>query len=118
MHGLEHAERYAIHLAWDLVARFGCERRPDEHGEGLAESWATLAGGKDAAGGSRGSLAARLVAVHMTHEARGLDVFPGMHARLSKSQASGDIADASMLLRNATDEVEHVRAGVKWFRYV
>jgi len=72
----------------------------------------------DAAGGSRGSLVARLVAVHMTHEARGLDVFSGMHARLSRSQAEGDIADASMLLRNATDEVGHVGAGVKWFRYV
>jgi len=37
VHGLAHAESYAIDLAWDLVARFGFESRPDPHSEGLAE---------------------------------------------------------------------------------
>lgn len=214
IHGLAHAESYAIDLAWDLVARFGFERAkgsskqiaaegeadmgssdgpgheglasgtiipgssctetsassgagagqaerapssgskpptlcvgavrqcmPTEflddwvqvgaeetmHFQGWAESlrrrgheYGCIAATPslwDAAGGSRGSLAARLVAVHMTHEARGLDVFPGMHGRLSRSQAPSDKADAGMLKRNATDEVGHVGAGVRWFKW-
>ena len=57
---------------------------------------------------------ARLAVVPMVLEARGLDVTPQMIARL---EAAGDHASVKPLQRIMTDEVVHVAAGVKWFRF-
>jgi uncharacterized ferritin-like protein (DUF455 family) len=50
----------------------------------------------------------------MVLEARGLDVTPQMIARL---EAGGDAVSARPLRRILVDEVRHVAAGVKWFRF-
>lgn len=58
------------------------------------------------------SLMARLAVVHMVHEARGLDVAPGMLAKLAKSQ---DDDSRRILTANYAEEITHVGAGHKWF---
>jgi uncharacterized ferritin-like protein (DUF455 family) len=55
---------------------------------------------------------ARLVIVHMVHEARGLDVTPNMLRKLAKSQ---DDASEAILRANYAEEITHVGAGAKWF---
>jgi uncharacterized ferritin-like protein (DUF455 family) len=48
-------------------------------------------------------------------EARGLDVTPGMMARFEQI---GDRATADILAIILRDEVGHVEAGSRWFRYL
>lgn len=146
LHGVCHAESYAIDLMWDSVARFA-----EDDGEGgqappreFFDEWVTIASDEarhflgwashiksrysteygdlpthemlwEVAFATRHSLRARLAVVHLVHEARGLDVAPTMRARCIKAQ---DVLAAEMLDRNITDEVRHVNAGVRWFKYL
>jgi uncharacterized ferritin-like protein (DUF455 family) len=48
-------------------------------------------------------------------EAHGLDVTPGMMARL---QQAGDPDSARILETILHDEIGHVAAGTRWFRYI
>ena len=53
--------------------------------------------------------------VPMVLEARGLDVTPMMIARFD---AAGDVTSTRILKRIASDEIDHVAAGVEWFAYL
>lgn len=137
LHALAHIELNAIDLAWDLIGRFG---------EGLPRSfvddWVRV--GDDEArhflmlddrlielGGQYGDLPAhdglwqaatatahdlpaRLAVVPQVLEARGLDVTPATVARL---RAGGDEKSAEILEIIYRDEISHVAAGNRWFRW-
>jgi uncharacterized ferritin-like protein (DUF455 family) len=60
------------------------------------------------------SCLARMALVPRVLEARGLDVTPGMIARL---RTAGDGATADILEMILREEVPHVAAGTRWFRY-
>ena len=57
---------------------------------------------------------ARLAIVPMVLEARALDITPQTVARF---EAAGDFASAKPLQRIMADEIVHVAAGVRWFRF-
>jgi uncharacterized ferritin-like protein (DUF455 family) len=138
LHALAHIELNAIDLAWDLVARFGDPALPgaffDDWVEVAAEEAAHFGlladrlralgaaygdlpahdGLWEAAAATAHDLAARLVIVPLVLEARGLDVTPAMIGRLERA---GDAASAAILERIYRDEIGHVAAGVRWFRY-
>ena len=139
LHAIAHIELNAIDLAFDIVARFTHENLPrafhddwvavgaDEsrHYLMLADRLAEL----DAAYGdmiahdglwraaeeTTDDLLARLAIVPLVLEARGLDVAPAMTARLRKA---GDDASADMLQIIHDEEIAHVAAGMRWFRYL
>ncbi len=139
LHALAHIELNAIDLAFDLIARFSAANLPraffddwvavgdDEArhycmlAERLAEleaSYGDLAahdGLWQAAMDTADDLLARLAVVPLVLKARGLDVTPGMIARL---RAVGDDRSADLLQVIHDDEIRHVAAGVCWFRYV
>jgi uncharacterized ferritin-like protein (DUF455 family) len=137
LHALAHIEFTAIDLAFDLIGRFGA-RFP----RAFVDDWMKV--GADEAmhfaildrrlrqlGSFYGALPAhdglweaaevtaqdalaRLAVVPMILEARGLDVTPQTIARF---EAAGDHVSAQLLHRILRDEVVHVAAGVRWFRF-
>lgn len=138
LHALAHIELNAIDLAWDLLARFGQANLPraffDDwagvaaeealHFGLLAERLAALGaaygdlpahdGLWEAAVATSHDLTARLAIVPLVLEARGLDVTPEMIARLERA---GDAASGAILARIHRDEIGHVAAGMRWFRF-
>jgi uncharacterized ferritin-like protein (DUF455 family) len=58
---------------------------------------------------------ARMALVPRCLEARGLDVNPGIHAKLL---SHGDTEGAALLEIILRDEVGHVAAGDRWFRHL
>jgi uncharacterized ferritin-like protein (DUF455 family) len=137
LHAVAHIEFTAIQLAWDHVYRFS--GMP----EAYYLDWAGVAieearhfsmirarlrnldadyGDLPAHGGlwsiaveTSGDVLARMALVPRFMEARGLDVTPGMIARLS---AVGDEASVEILHVILREEVGHVALGSKWFAYV
>jgi uncharacterized ferritin-like protein (DUF455 family) len=69
----------------------------------------------EAAEQTRDNLAARLAVVPMVLEARGLDVTPTMVSRFEKF---GDSASAQVLNIIYQEEIAHVAAGQRWFRFI
>jgi len=61
-----------------------------------------------------GDLSDRMGILHRVYEARALDVVP---KTLEKFRALGDLKTATVLTVIANDEVNHVSAGTRWFRY-
>jgi uncharacterized ferritin-like protein (DUF455 family) len=136
VHAVAHIEFNAINLAWDAVLRFA--GMPDEY----YRDWASVAadearhfgmlskrlaefghayGDFDAHNGlwemavkTSDSCLARMALVPRVLEARGLDVTPGMIARL---RGVGDDATADILEIILREEVAHVAAGSRWFRF-
>ncbi len=136
VHAVAHIEFNAINLAWDAVYRF--RGMPDDY----YRDWASVAhdearhftmlsarlaqlgrayGDFDAHDGlwemavkTSGSCLARMALVPRVLEARGLDVTPGMIARL---RAVGDDATAEILEVILREEVRHVASGTRWFRW-
>ena len=137
LHALAHIEFVAIDLAFDLVGRFGA-RFPrafvddwigvgadeamhfallDRRLRSLGSRYGVLpahAGLWEAAEATAHDALARLAVVPMVLEARGLDVTPGTIARF---ESAGDAVSARILSRIMIDEVRHVAAGAKWFKY-
>jgi uncharacterized ferritin-like protein (DUF455 family) len=140
LHALAHIELNAIDLAWDIIARFTDQDLP----RGFYDDWIVVA--RDEANhfaelqrvmrelGSEGygalpahdglwqaatktadDLKARLAVVPMTLEARGLDTTPGTIARLERN---GDTLSPPVLAVIAEDEIAHVAAGTRWFRFL
>jgi len=137
IHALAHIEFVAIDLAFDLLARFGGEFPP-----GFADDWLRVGADEamhfalldrrlralgshygalpahdglwDAARETAHDAAARLAIVPMVLEARALDITP---ATMQRFEAVGDRETARMLGRIVADEVTHVAAGTKWFRW-
>jgi uncharacterized ferritin-like protein (DUF455 family) len=137
LHALAHIEFAAIDLAFDLAGRFGAVFPPafvgDWFGVGADEAmhFALLDRRLKALGSGYGALPAhdglwaaaaatahdalaRLAVVPMVLEARGLDVTPAAAARF---EAAGDARSAAILRRIYRDEIRHVAAGSKWFRW-
>jgi uncharacterized ferritin-like protein (DUF455 family) len=137
IHALAHIEFVAIDLAFDMVGRFGAAfpraftddwmsvgadeamhfARLDRRLRTLGSHYGAMSahdGLWEAASETAGDVLARLAVVPMVLEARGLDVTP---ATLARFQGAGDSATARILQRILTDEIAHVSAGTKWFRY-
>lgn len=136
LHAVAHIEFNAINLAWDAVYRF--RGMPLEY----YRDWVIVAADEarhfcllqtrlaelDAAYGdfdahdglwemavkTAGSCLARMALVPRVLEARGLDVTPGMIARL---RGAGDAASAAVLEIILREEVAHVAAGSRWFAW-
>ncbi len=137
VHALCHIEYNAINLAWDAVYRFrGLPRAFYDDWVGVAVEEAhhfsllaqRLAGldcaygdlpGHDglwqAARETAHDPLVRMALVPRVLEARGLDVTPGIRRRLV---AAGDHGTAAVLDVIHRDEVDHVRKGTRWFRYL
>lgn len=136
VHAVAHIEFNAINLAWDAVYRFrgmpgdyyrdwaSVAHDESRHFTMLSARLAQLGhayGDFDAHDGlwemamkTAHSCLARMALVPRVLEARGLDVTPGMIARL---RAVGDDATAGILAIILREEVPHVAAGTRWFRY-
>ena len=136
VHAVAHIEFDAINLAWDAVYRFRgmpCDYYRDwvsvandeaRHFTMLAARLAQLGhayGDFDAHDGlwemavkTADSCLARMALVPRVLEARGLDVTPGMIARL---RSVGDDATAAILEIILREEVSHVATGTRWFRF-
>ncbi len=139
LHALAHIELNAIDLAVDLVARFAAPELPrafyddwlqvaDEEGKHfllLADRLAELGaaygdlpahdGLWEAATETAHDLLVRLAVVPQVLEARGLDVTPGMIAKL---QAAGDEDSAAVLRLIYDEEIGHVAIGRRWFLWL
>ncbi|MFP4696578.1 ferritin-like domain-containing protein [Thiohalospira sp.] len=137
LHAVCHIEFNAINLAWDAVYRFRdlpgeyytdwvrIAAEETRHFVLVRRHLATLGyayGDFDAHNGlwelavrTDHDPLVRMALVPRVMEARGLDVTPGMRDRLA---AVGDTAAAAILETILTDEVGHVEAGSRWFRYL
>jgi len=137
LHALAHIEFVAMDLALDLPGRFG-----GEFPRGFLDDWMKVAAEEamhfallerrlralgsfygalpahdglwEAATATAHDARARLAVVPMVLEARGLDVTPVTIARFEQA---GDRDSARILTRIMTDEIAHVSAGTKWFRW-
>lgn len=136
VHAVAHIEFNAINLAWDAVQRFpgmpddyyrdwaGVAADEARHFGMLSKRLAELghAYGDFAAHNGLWEMAvktsdaclARMALVPRVLEARGLDVTPGMIARL---RGVGDEITADILEIILREEVAHVAAGSRWFRF-
>ena len=137
LHALAHIEFVAIDLAVDLIGRFGAgfprtfvddwmkvvadeamhfavlDRRLTQLGAAYGDLPAHD-GLWEAAEATAHDAAARLAIVPLVLEARALDITPQTVARL---ETAGDPASARLLRRIGADEIAHVAAGVRWFRF-
>jgi uncharacterized ferritin-like protein (DUF455 family) len=143
LHALAHIELNAIDLALDIVGRFigapelagqetafaadwlGVAAEEAKHFLMLADRLEALGSHYGAlsahdglwqtALGTRGVLLDRLAIAPLTHEARGLDVTPGLIAKLDGVR---DGASARLLDVIYRDEIGHVAVGYRWFGWV
>ena len=135
VHAVAHIELNAVNLAWDAVYRFrGLPRAYYDDWVGVAADearhFALLEAHLQGLGHGYGDFAAhdglwdmafetahdplvRMALVPRVLEARGLDVTPGMRARLA---AHGDARAAEILDVILAEEVAHVAAGSRWYR--
>jgi uncharacterized ferritin-like protein (DUF455 family) len=138
LHAVAHIELNAIDLAWDLIARFAAHDLPRvfyDDWVAVAEQEAThhalVAARLEALGAAYGDLPAhdglwqaaqatahdllaRLAIVPLVLEARGLDVTPEMIEKLKRQDDAASVAALETIYR---EEVEHVAAGQRWFRF-
>ena len=138
IHALAHIEFNAIDLAWDIIARFG-----DGLPRAVTDDWVRVADEEarhfgllvdrlaaigtmygdlpahdslwEAATKTTDDLAARLVLVPLTLEARGVDVTP---QTAEKFRRAGDPETADVLDTIYRDEIGHIGIGVRWFEFV
>ena len=137
LHALAHIEFSAIDLAFDLVGRFGAQ-----FPRGFVDDWISVGADEamhfalldrrlralgsdygalpahvglwEAAAATANDALARLAVVPTVLEARGLDVTP---ATVGSLERGGDQRSAVILQRIYRDEIRHVAAGMRWFRY-
>lgn len=137
LHAIAHIEFNAINLALDAMLRF-TGLPPDYYRDWLsvaadeARHFQMLQARLSEYGADYGDLPAhnglwemadktaddalaRMALVPRVLEARGLDVTPGMIARL---QQAGDDDSAAILRTILDEEVRHVRIGTRWFRWL
>jgi uncharacterized ferritin-like protein (DUF455 family) len=134
LHAITHIEFNAVNLAWDAVYRFRdmplefyadfVKVASDEarHFTMLSQRLQEMGmryGDFEAHNGlwemaekTAHSCLARMALVPRVLEARGLDVTPGMMARL---RSVGDHASADILEVILAEEIPHVAAGTRWF---
>lgn len=139
IHGIAHAESWAMDLFWDCIARFA-------RGYDMPYSFydeLTIVAGQEAkhfcdwhdrligyncpygtlpihdglwrcAEETSHDLTARLAIVNLVYEARGLDTYA---STLKKFEKSGDSESVIILKRNYLEEIQHVEKGIRWFKY-
>ncbi len=136
IHALTHIELTAVNLAWDSIYRY--RGMPREYYRDWLETAADEAnhfldlrrrlramgfdyGDFEAHNGlwqhaveTAHDLMDRMAIVHRVLEARALDVVP---RTLERFRHMGDAETAAVLVKVANDEVGHVSAGTRWFRY-
>lgn len=134
LHAITHIEFNAMNLAWDAVYRFrdmprefyadfvkvaSDEARHFTMLSGRLEEMGMRYGDFEAHNGlwemaekTAHSCLARMALVPRVLEARGLDVTPGMMARL---RSVGDHKSADILEIILEEEIPHVAAGTRWF---
>jgi len=138
LHAIAHIELNAIDLAFDIVCRFGADmpraftddwvkvgQDEAKHFKLLNEHLRTMDSGYGALPAHDGlwessevtafDIAPRLAIVPMVLEARGLDVTPAM---IERFQARGDTETTDILSIIYEEEVSHVAAGKRWFKYI
>jgi uncharacterized ferritin-like protein (DUF455 family) len=137
IHAVAHIEFNAINLAWDAVYRFrdmprryydDWVRVADEEAyhfsllrdrlRGLGYDYGDFAahnGLWEMARDTAHDVLVRMALVPRVLEARGLDVTPGMMARLRTAGDEETIALLEIILR---DEIGHVAIGTHWFRFL
>ncbi len=138
LHAVAHIELNAIDLAFDIVARFGSmmprsftddwikvgddEARHFTMLTSRLRSLECMYGDLPAHDGlwqssmdTKDSLPARLAIVPMVLEARGLDVTPAM---IDQFRKNGDEKSAEVLKTIYEEEISHVAAGSRWFKYI
>lgn len=139
IHGIAHAESFAIDLFWDLIARFTEDNLPIEFYDDCFDivaqegrhflSWFDRLKDRGVPYGSlpvhdglwqsaadtAGSLLARLAVINLTHEARGLDTFA---ITLEKFRKANDFRSIEILEKNFSEEIHHVAKGMKWFQFL
>ena len=137
LHAVAHIELNAVDLAWDAVYRFRgmpADYYADWVGVAADEArhFALLRARMQALGHDYGDFdahnglwemaektahdaLARMALVPRVLEARGLDVTPGMIAKL---RALGDEATVGILEVILREEVAHVAAGSRWYRWL
>jgi len=138
LHAVAHIELNAIDLAFDIIVRFGSvmpRMFTDDWvkvGDDEARHFTLLAsrlksleclygdlpahdGLWQSAQDTANSLPARLAIVPMVLEARGLDVTPKM---IEQFKRVGDTASADVLETILEDEISHVAAGTRWFKFL
>ncbi len=139
LHALAHIELNAIDLAWDIIARFADQDLPKAFFDDWArvafdeaEHFDALAGHLSALGAAYGDLPAhdglwqaaektshdimdRLALVPMTLEARGLDTTPATLVKLERDGHKSAVPALAIIL---ADEIRHVAAGTRWFRFL
>ncbi len=144
LHAIAHIELNAIDLAFDMSARFASEINSLEL-DCLAflRDWISVGGDEarhfglithrlselgaaygdfpahnglwETAENTSDNLLARVVVAPLILEARGLDVTPGMIARL---RSAGDDQSASVLEIIYEEEISHVACGKRWFHAI
>ena len=138
VHALVHIELNAIDLAWDIIARFADQNLPKDFFDDWvdvaveeAEHYRDLAARLIELGATYGDmpahgslwescvitaddLLARLALIPMTLEARGLDTTPVTCVKL---RGNGDEDTARVLDTVFTDEIKHLKIGVRWFEF-
>ena len=136
VHAIAHIEFNAINLAWDAVYRY--RGKPDAYyrdwascANDEARHFAMLSARLQELGHEYGDFAAhdglwamaektaasdtaRMALVPRVLEARGLDVTPGMIERLRQLGDTRTVAILEVILR---EEVAHVAAGTRWYRW-
>lgn len=137
IHAVAHIEFNAINLAWDAVYRFrdlpaqyygDWIRVADEEAyhftllrdrlRGLGHEYGDFTahnGLWEMARDTAHDVLVRMALVPRVLEARGLDVTPGMMARL---RAAGDDETVALLEIILRDEIGHVAIGTRWFRWL
>ena len=137
LHAVAHIEFNAINLALDAIWRFAdmptayyldwwrVAAEEAQHFSLMAEHLASLNvryGDFEAHDGlwsmverTVGDITARMALVPRTLEARGLDVTPGMQAKLQQAGDTRAVAILDIILR---DEVGHVAIGNHWYRWL
>ncbi|XP_052477282.1 uncharacterized protein LOC105798024 isoform X1 [Gossypium raimondii] len=141
LHNLAHVELNAIDLAWDTVVRFSpfyhilgdkffadfahvaddesrhfawCSQRLAEIGFNYGDIpahnllWRECEKSSD-------NVAARMAAIPLVQEARGLDAGPRL---VKKMVGFGDHRTSTIVARIAEEEIAHVAVGVYWFMFI
>ncbi|KAG9138452.1 hypothetical protein Leryth_012728 [Lithospermum erythrorhizon] len=141
LHNLAHVELNAIDLAWDTVVRFSpyshllhdgffvdfahvadeesrhfawCSQRLAELGFSYGDMPAHNLLWRESEK-SADNVAARLAAIPLVQEARGLDAGPRL---VQKLVGFGDLRTSNIVARIADEEIAHVAVGLYWFLYV
>ncbi len=139
VHGIAHAESWAIDLFWDCIARYTNENMPIEFYNEMVDVaeqeakhfslWNSRLIAYDfpygslpiheglwrCAGQTAHDLISRLAIVNLLHEARGLDTYP---LTLKKFINAHDRDSVDILNNNFREEIQHVEKGVRWFKYL